>query len=123
MKLIINFTKQIRVATLLGGQLKSIHFREIKKKPQIIIATPGRLLDFLESDIITMNRCSMLIIDEADRMLDMGFNQQIEQINSQTSKKKQTFLFNIKLWLIIQKVNQQLLSWVKNFQEQLLHLY
>lgn len=49
----------------------------------VVVATPGRLLDFLESGTLNLKRCSFLVLDEADRMLDMGFEPQIRKIVSQ----------------------------------------
>lgn len=66
-----------------GGASKHPQANALRRGVDICIATPGRLLDFLESGITNMNRCSYLVLDEADRMLDMGFEPQIRRIISQ----------------------------------------
>lgn len=66
-----------------GGASKHPQANKLKYGVDICIATPGRLLDFLESGTTNMNRCSYLVLDEADRMLDMGFEPQIRKILTQ----------------------------------------
>lgn len=71
---------RIRNACLYGGASRGPQGRAISRGPQIVIATPGRLLDFVNSGELNVNRVSMLILDEADRMLDMGFEPQIREL-------------------------------------------
>ena len=68
---------------LYGGAPKGGQGRELRNGVDICVATPGRLLDFLEAGETNMHRCSYLVLDEADRMLDMGFEPQIRKIVSQ----------------------------------------
>lgn len=84
----------LRVTCLFGGAAKINQGRDLKNGVDIVIATPGRLLDFLESGTTTMNRCSFLVLDEADRMLDMGFEPQIRKIVSQIRPDRQTLMFS-----------------------------
>jgi len=86
--------KPVKIACLYGGEVRKNQIKECRAKPQIIIATPGRLLDFLQAGITNMKRCSYLVLDEADRMLDMGFNHQISQIVSQITPERQTLFFS-----------------------------
>lgn len=66
-----------------GGASKGPQAGDLKRGIDICVATPGRLLDFLENGTTNMRRCSYLVLDEADRMLDMGFEPQIRKIVSQ----------------------------------------
>jgi superfamily II DNA/RNA helicase len=68
---------------LYGGAPKFSQQSDLRRGVDVCIATPGRLLDFLENGVTTMSRCSFLVLDEADRMLDMGFEPQIRKIVSQ----------------------------------------
>ncbi|XP_074605065.1 uncharacterized protein LOC141858265 isoform X2 [Brevipalpus obovatus] len=79
-----------------GGASKGPQIRDItRNRPMIVIATPGRLIDFLESNIISLANVSYLVLDEADRMLDMGFEPQIRSIVAQLSiPKRQTLMWS-----------------------------
>lgn len=79
-----------------GGASKGPQIRDIQRnRPMIIVATPGRLLDFLESGILSLSNISYLVLDEADRMLDMGFEPQIRKIVSQIpSPDRQTLMWS-----------------------------
>ena len=77
-----------------GGASKQPQANQLKHGVDICIATPGRLLDFLESGTTNMNRCSYLVLDEADRMLDMGFEPQIRKVVSQIRPDRQTLMFS-----------------------------
>jgi len=69
-------------------------FREITDGVHIIVATPGRLLDFLDSKAISLKRVTYLVLDEADRMLDMGFEPQIRKIIDQIRPDRQTLMYS-----------------------------
>jgi superfamily II DNA/RNA helicase len=68
---------------LYGGASKGPQAGDLQRGIDVCVATPGRLLDFLETGVTSMSRCSFLVLDEADRMLDMGFEPQIRKIVSQ----------------------------------------
>ncbi len=84
----------IRTAVLIGGASMEEQVRAIKKGARIIIATPGRLIDHVQRGTVRLNTTRILVLDEADRMFDMGFAPQIEQILQQVSKERQTMLFS-----------------------------
>jgi ATP-dependent RNA helicase RhlE len=84
----------MRTAVLIGGESVSIQRHALEKNPRIIIATPGRLLDLLEHRTVTLSETEILVLDEADRMLDMGFAPQINKILAMVPKKRQTMLFS-----------------------------
>lgn len=77
-----------------GGAPKGPQLRDIERGAEICIATPGRMLDFLECRKINLNRCTYLVLDEADRMLDMGFEPQIRKVIDQIRPDKQMLMFS-----------------------------
>lgn len=84
----------LRTAVLIGGAPEGPQKRALKSNPQVIIATPGRLLDFLEQRILKLSDVRILVLDEADRMLDMGFAPQLNRILRVLPPKRQTMLFS-----------------------------
>ncbi|XP_065314199.1 uncharacterized protein LOC135923405 [Gordionus sp. m RMFG-2023] len=86
---------KIRNACIYGGAPKHMQQRELEKSPHIIIACPGRLMDFMENNKTNLKRCSYLVLDEADRMLDMGFEPPIRKIiKSISTPNRQTLMFS-----------------------------
>ena len=85
---------RLRTAVLIGGAPSGPQKRAIANKPQIIIATPGRLIDHLQQKNIHLNDVRIIVLDEADRMLDMGFAPQINQIFRLLPKERQIMLFS-----------------------------
>ena len=84
----------IRMAVFVGGVPINLQLRMIKQNPRILIATPGRLNDHLERKTVTLNEVEILVLDEADRMLDMGFKPQINKILAHVPRARQTLLFS-----------------------------
>ena len=84
----------IKTVVLIGGQNMNRQIGLLRGKPDIIIVTPGRLVDHLERKTINLSRVSVLVLDEADRMLDMGFAPQIKKILLSVPKERQTMLFS-----------------------------
>lgn len=84
----------LRTAVLIGGASMGMQIQAIKKKPHVIIATPGRLIDHLQQGTVKLNEVQVLVLDEADRMFDMGFAPQIKRIMEAVPKKRQTMLFS-----------------------------
>lgn len=84
----------IRNTCLYGGAPKNLQARDLDVGVEIVIATPGRLLDFLESARTNLRRCTYLVLDEADRMLDMGFEPQIRKIIEQIRPDRQTLMWS-----------------------------
>lgn len=77
---------------------------------EIVVATPGRLLDFLSANVTNMKRCTYLVLDEADRMLDMGFEAQIRQIISQIRPDKQILMWSATWPLEIRRLAEDFLG-------------
>ncbi len=84
----------LRTAVLIGGAPMGVQIKLLRQKPHIIVATPGRLIDHLEQKTIQLTDVSVLVLDEADRMLDMGFAPQINRILEKVPKERQTLLFS-----------------------------
>ncbi|MFA5164932.1 MAG: DEAD/DEAH box helicase [Candidatus Omnitrophota bacterium] len=87
----------IKTACLIGGASMHEQMRALRRNPRVIIATPGRLLDHLEQRNLTLGDTAMLVLDEADRMLDMGFAPQIERVLRHLPRERQTMLFSATL--------------------------
>ena len=84
----------IRTAVLIGGAPMRPQQTELRANPDIIVATPGRLIDHLQSRQVDLRTVDTLVLDEADRMLDMGFAPQIKQILKEVPTERQTLLFS-----------------------------
>lgn len=88
------FMSEIKVATLYGGELIDKQILALKKKPQIVIATPGRLMDHMRRQTINLTNIKVLVLDEADEMLNMGFKEDIDEILKSINSFHQTMLFS-----------------------------
>ena len=84
----------LRTAVMIGGAPEGPQKRSLEKNPRVIIATPGRLVDFLDQKILNLSTVRILVLDEADRMLDMGFAPQLNKILRVVPKDRQTMLFS-----------------------------
>ncbi|EPS96727.1 hypothetical protein FOMPIDRAFT_1025306 [Fomitopsis schrenkii] len=85
---------KIRNTAIYGGAPKGPQIRDLQRGVEIVIATPGRLIDMLESQKTNLRRITYLVMDEADRMLDMGFEPQIRKIVAQIRPDRQTLMFS-----------------------------
>jgi ATP-dependent RNA helicase DeaD len=87
-------TRGISIVTLYGGQAIDKQFADLRRRPHVAVATPGRLLDHLQRGTVRLDGVSVLILDEADRMLDMGFLPDVTRILNTTPASRQTALFS-----------------------------
>ncbi|XP_030064291.1 probable ATP-dependent RNA helicase DDX5 [Microcaecilia unicolor] len=85
---------RLRSTCIYGGAAKGPQIRDLERGVEICFATPGRLIDFLEAGTISLRRCTYLVLDEADRMLDMGFEPQIRKIVDQIRPDRQTLMWS-----------------------------
>merc|ERR1719491_308509 len=83
----------VQTALAYGGAPKRDQLHDLRSQPGLLTATPGRLNDFLEMRAISLRNCCYVCLDEADRMLDMGFEPQIRKILAEVPRKRQTFMF------------------------------
>ena len=95
---------KLSLALLIGGVQMGDQIKALEKGVDVLIATPGRLKDLFERGKILLTGCELLVIDEADRMLDMGFIPDIEEICSKLPKSRQTLLFSATMPPPIQKL-------------------
>jgi ATP-dependent RNA helicase RhlE len=91
---VAQFTPGMKSVTLVGGLAMGAQTRGLSQRPRILIATPGRLIDHLERGSAPLSKVGLLVLDEADRMLDMGFQPQLERILRALPKQRQTLLFS-----------------------------
>ena len=101
---LIGNTLGVRTALLIGGASMGYQISEIRRKPNIIIGTPGRIIDHLNKRILSLSGVKMLVLDEADRMLDMGFAPQLKQILQHMPAERQTLLFSATIPPEIKKI-------------------
>lgn len=85
---------KLNYCTIFGGVSQEKQVKEIKKGVDILVATPGRLLDLMNQKIVSLDRIEILILDEADNMLDMGFIHDIKKILAKVPSKRQTLFFS-----------------------------
>ena len=101
---------RIKVVSILGGMPYPLQNKLLSGFVDILVATPGRLIDHIERGRIDFSRLEMLVLDEADRMLDMGFIDDVERIAAATPKTRQTLLFSATLEGVIGNLAQRLLK-------------
>ncbi|XP_073283829.1 DEAD-box ATP-dependent RNA helicase 24 [Primulina huaijiensis] len=101
---------RIRVSAVYGGMSKLEQFKELKAGCEIVVATPGRLIDMIKMKALTMLRATYLVLDEADRMFDLGFEPQIRSIVGQIRPDRQTALFSATMPRKVEKLAREILS-------------
>src|SRR3954447_19024915 len=107
---------KLSMALLIGGVQMGDQVKALEKGVDVLIATPGRLLDLFGRGKILLTGCELLVIDEADRMLDMGFIPDIEEICSKLPKSRQTLLFSATMPPPIQKLAAKFLNEPKRIE-------
>lgn len=107
---------KLSMALLIGGVQMGDQVKALEKGVDVLIATPGRLMDLFERGKILLNGCNMLVIDEADRMLDMGFIPDIEHICTKLPAQRQTLLFSATMPPVIKKLADRFLSNPKSIE-------
>ncbi|MEI8360856.1 MAG: DEAD/DEAH box helicase [bacterium] len=100
----IGQTLGLRLAVLIGGEGANKQVAALRRNPHIVVATPGRLIDFMKRGLIRLNQVKILVLDEADMMLDMGFLPQVEQILKDVPLDRQTMLFSATMPVAIAKL-------------------
>ncbi|MFW5786392.1 MAG: DEAD/DEAH box helicase [bacterium] len=93
-----------------GGASKNGQLTQLRQRPTVLVATPGRLLDFIGEGAIDLSAVEVLVIDEADRMLDMGFIPDVRRIAKRTENRRQTAMFSATMPPQIEELAQELLK-------------
>jgi len=107
---LLKFLPEIRSAVLIGGAPMHKQTLALKRHPRILVATPGRLIDHLRQGTASLKSTGVLVLDEADRMLDMGFAPQLNQIMKFVPRERQTMLLSATLPSDILKLSAQYLN-------------
>lgn len=102
--------KQVKTVCIYGGAPYPVQNRQLSRPFEILVATPGRLLDHMERKKVDLSHVEMLVLDEADRMMDMGFIKPVEDIAAQTPSTHQTLLFSATLKGQVLKLSKNLLK-------------
>ncbi len=100
----------LRTALLIGGASMHTQIRSVRHNPHVIIGTPGRIIDHLQQNTLKLHDVRVLVLDEADRMLDMGFAPQIQQILKSVPKERQTMLFSATMPAAIVQIARQYMN-------------
>jgi superfamily II DNA/RNA helicase len=103
------YISKVKTVCLYGGAPFPFQNRELSRPYEILVATPGRLIDHLERGRVNFSRLEVLILDEADRMLDMGFIEPVEKIALMTPQKRQTLLFSATMDQSIHNLSKKLM--------------
>lgn len=104
LKQLLQFSSGIKVATIYGGEQYGIQLKELRRKPKIIVATPGRMMDFLQRGAVKLDRLKMAVLDEADRMLEMGFREELDAIFDAMPQSRQTVMFSATMSKEVKKI-------------------
>jgi ATP-dependent RNA helicase DeaD len=109
-KKLIKYKKFVKVSTIYGGASYDKQIKELKFKPQIIVGTPGRIIDHMNRKTIDFSNLKTLVLDEADEMLNMGFKDDLETILSTTPSNRQTALFSATMPEFIKHVASNMIN-------------
>ncbi|UDG79806.1 DEAD/DEAH family ATP-dependent RNA helicase [Candidatus Steffania adelgidicola] len=102
--------KGVNVIALYGGQRYDVQLRALRQGPQVVVGTPGRLLDHLKRGTLDLSHLSGLVLDEADEMLRMGFIEDVENILDQIPAKHQTALFSATMPEAIRRITRRFMN-------------
>ncbi|MFC4700486.1 DEAD/DEAH box helicase [Glaciecola siphonariae] len=105
-----SFSKKIKVLPVYGGQSYDNQIRQLKRGVQVVVGTPGRIIDHIKRKTLKLDRLKFLVLDEADEMLRMGFIDDVELILSHAPEKRQTALFSATMPDQIKKITQRYLK-------------
>ncbi len=101
------FRPKVHAVPIYGGASYDRQFSELRKGPQIVIGTPGRVIDHLQRNTLDLSEVKLAVLDECDRMLDMGFREDMERILASTPKERQTVFFSATLPPPIKRLIEQ----------------
>lgn len=102
------FMPNVKVLTLCGGVPLRPHLASLAHEPHIVVGTPGRILELIQKQALPLQAVKVLVLDEADRMLDMGFTEDINSIIEATPKQRQTLLFSATIPQSIREISRRM---------------
>lgn len=102
--------QKINTALIIGGEKFFKQFDQLKRKPRLIIGTPGRINDHLSRKSLNLSNTEIMVLDETDRMLDMGFSEQLDEIKSYMPEAHQTLMFSATMPSNIQQLSKKYLN-------------
>ncbi len=103
----MKYAKGINIVTLYGGQRYDIQLRALKQGAQVVVGTPGRILDHIHRNTLNLSELKAIVLDEADEMLNMGFYEDICSILSETPDEKNTWLFSATMPAEVAKIAKE----------------
>ncbi|MDP4093721.1 MAG: DEAD/DEAH box helicase [Bacillota bacterium] len=115
LKNVSKYKKDIRILPVYGGQPIDRQISALKKRPQIIVGTPGRIMDHMRRRTLKFGNLKMIVLDEADEMLNMGFREDIDTILEKVPEEKQTVLFSATM-------PDEILELTKKYQKDPIHI-
>ncbi len=104
------YLKSAKIVPVYGGASIELQIKDLKKNPQIVVATPGRLNDLLLRKKIDISAINYMVLDEADEMLNMGFKDDLDNILSATSENKNTYLFSATMPKEVEQIAKEYIS-------------
>lgn len=104
------YMKSLKTTAVYGGSSIMEQIRSLREKPQIIVGTPGRVIDLIGRKALDFSQISWLVLDEADEMLSMGFKDDLETILSETPETKQTLLFSATMSKEVERISKNYLT-------------
>lgn len=110
LELFKKYLKGVSVVAVYGGASIGMQIRDLKRGVQIVVATPGRLIDLIERKAINLEQIEYVVLDEADEMLNMGFQEDIEFILKNTPKREATWLFSATMPPEIRRVSKRYMN-------------
>ncbi len=110
MKQLIGNSNNVKTAFIIGGEPMSKQMNQLRNRPRLIVGTPGRINDHLQRKTLELKNTNFLVLDETDRMLDMGFSVQLERIFKYMPEKRQTLMFSATLPSNILKMSEQFMN-------------
>jgi len=110
MNQMLGYKNSIKSAFIIGGEPMRKQFQQLERRPRLIVGTPGRINDHLERGSLDLNKADFLVLDETDRMLDMGFSVQLDRIFKYMPKERQTLMFSATLPPEIMRMSKSYLT-------------
>ena len=104
------YMQNLKTTAVYGGSSITEQIRSLREKPQIIVGTPGRVIDLINRKALDFSEIHWLVLDEADEMLSMGFKDDLETILSETPETKQTFLFSATMNKEVERISKNYLT-------------